>query len=79
MAYLLLMERLAQYKYNMKKKNSVTPLTRDAYVKPKCKTRAIETESELCNASVPDVEPGGDMDRTGSSLPIGEEKEALWN
>ncbi len=62
----------------MKKKNSETSFTRDAYVKLKCKTRAIESESDLCNALVPDVEPGGDMDRTSSSLPD-EGKEVLWN
>ena len=44
-----------------------------------CKTRAIETGSEICNASVPDVEPGGEMDRVSSFLPNEEEKEGLWN
>ncbi len=63
----------------MKKEINASILTRDAYVKPMCKTRAIETESEICNASVPDVEPGGDMDRIGSSLPVGEEEGDLWN
>ena len=53
----------------MKKSNNATTITRDAYVKPLCKTRAIETGSEICNASVPDVEPGGDMDRVSSFLP----------
>lgn len=69
----------ALYRYNMKKSNNATTITRDAYVKPLCKTRAIETGSEICNASVPDVEPGGDMDRVSSFLPNEEEKEGLWN
>lgn len=63
----------------MKRVTMQPHITRDAYVKPLCKTRAIETGSEICNASVPDVEPGGDMDRVSSFLPNEEEKEGLWN
>lgn len=48
------------------------------YQKPFCKIRSVETGEQLCNASIGDIEPGGDMDESGSSLPFEEGKDNLW-
>lgn len=59
----------------MKKINNTNNPVRRVYVQPHCKTRTIA--EALCNASVPDVEPGGDMDNSPSNSPT-DGKEGLW-
>ena len=63
----------------MKKENIMTASCKHEYKKPLCKVRSVESGSPLCNASVPDIEPGGDIDDLGSNSPAEIEKEGLWN
>lgn len=63
----------------MKKENIMTASCKHEYKKPFCKVRFVEAGSQLCNASVPDIEPGGDIDDTGSASPAEVGKEDLWN
>ncbi len=62
----------------MKKKTIGSNIGAEMYQKPFCKIRSVETGEQLCNASIGDIEPGGDMDESGSSLPFEEGKDNLW-